>query len=158
MSEGIQADGPCEGRVHTHERTGSVSDFGNGVISRTQKSGKYGSKRGDAAGKHCAVFCAGHRAQLILKDHLVYVAVAGLESTATACRLVEQDAFISVLPLYAVKTSVEAGALKIVSIPQWEHRQAIQIALHRSKTVTPQIEGFLEELSLMMDTTLAERL
>ena len=81
-----------------------------------------------------------------------------LQSADTACRLVERESLISVLPLYTVHASVKEGKLCILNVPQWEHQQAIQMVLHRSKVITPQIEGFLQEMTLILSDILAERL
>lgn len=81
-----------------------------------------------------------------------------LQSADTACRLVERAAFASVLPLYTVKKAASDGKITILDVPQWSHYQSIQMVLHRSTAVTPQVEGILEELSIILDTALAERL
>ena len=92
--------------------------------------------------------------QVMASRRLACEPVFRLQSTATACRLVERGRFVSVLPLYAVKASVEAGKLAVLPVAGWEHRQSIQLLLHRSKAITPQIEGFLEELAAMLGTAL----
>ena len=50
---------------------------------------------------------------------------------------------------------VEAGRLRCLSVPEWELTQAVQMVLHRSKVVTPQIEGFLQELNRALHAVLA---
>ena len=62
------------------------------------------------------------------------------------------------LPLYTVKGAADAGRIAILNVPQWNHQQAIQMVLHRSKVVTPQIEGLLEEMAAVLATALAKRL
>lgn len=96
--------------------------------------------------------------RVMAQNHLPCAPVFRLQSADTACRLVEREAFASVLPLYTVKASAEAGRLAVLDVPQWRHQQSIQMVLHRSKAVTPQIEGFLEELSATLGATLAARL
>ena len=94
----------------------------------------------------------------LAQRHLVCEPVFRLQRADTARRLLEHDSFVSVLPLYTVKASAQAGKLKILNVPEWDHRQAIQMVLHQSKAITPQIEGFLEELALILGEVLAQRL
>ncbi|MBO5556029.1 MAG: LysR family transcriptional regulator [Oscillospiraceae bacterium] len=96
--------------------------------------------------------------RMLAQHHLVCEPVFRLQSADTARRLVERAPFVSVLPLYTVKASAEAGTLCILNVPHWEHRQRIQTVLHRSKVATPQIEGFLQELQRILTQILAERL
>ena len=53
-----------------------------------------------------------------------------------------------------MRTDVEAGRLRLLHIPAWELTQSVQMVLHRSKVITPQIEGFLTELSAALDAVL----
>lgn len=81
-----------------------------------------------------------------------------LQSADTARKLVEREAFLSLLPLYTVQASVQTGCLCILPVPEWSHTQSVQLVLHRSKALTPQIEGFLEELQLTLGEALARKL
>ena len=84
--------------------------------------------------------------QEITRQHLNCEPVFRMQSTSTACRLASCGPFVSVLPFYAVRTAVDQGLIRILSVPQWNHQQTIPFVLHRSKALTPQIEGILEEL------------
>ena len=81
-----------------------------------------------------------------------------LQSAEAARRLVEREPFLSLLPLYTVHSSVQEGRLHILSVPEWMQTQRVQLVLHHSKVITPQIEGFLEELRDVLIHTLTERL
>ena len=94
----------------------------------------------------------------LAQRHLECQPVFRLESTDTARRIVEQGDFLSVLPLYAVGSSAKEGKIKILNVPQWKHSESVQMVLHKSKVVTPQIEGFLQEMAAILKATLAERL
>ena len=96
--------------------------------------------------------------RVLAQDHLDCEPVFRLESAAAACRLVEREALVSVLPLYTVSDSVKKGKLRVLDVPRWRHQQAIQLVLHRSKVITPQIEGILEELKKALGEILVERL
>ncbi len=91
--------------------------------------------------------------------HLDCAPFLRLQSADTARRLVEQEAsFLSVLPLYTVQKSVQEGKLCVLRIPGWQYTQSVQLVLHRNKALTPQIEGFLRELRLVLGAALSRRL
>ena len=81
-----------------------------------------------------------------------------LQSADTARRLVEREPFFSLLPLYTVNSAIHEGRLVVIDVPELAQSQKVQLALHHSKVVTPQIEGFLEELRDVLLSALAERL
>ena len=81
-----------------------------------------------------------------------------LESADTARRLVERDSFLSFLPLYTVRTSIHSGRLCALETEDCQLTQFVQLVLHRSKVLTPQIEGFLEELRYTLAGALSYRL
>jgi len=78
-----------------------------------------------------------------------------LPSASAARELLLDGPFVSLLPWYTVRADVEAGRLCLLHIPAWELTQSVQMVLHRSKVITPQIEGFLTELSGALDAVLA---
>ena len=81
-----------------------------------------------------------------------------LQSADAALRLVERAAFISLLPLYSVQSAIQSGSVKCLYVPQWNGTQYVQMVLYRGKTITPQIQGFLEELAAVLDDDLPQRL
>ena len=81
-----------------------------------------------------------------------------LQSADTAVRLVERGPFISLLPLYSVQAAVQAGSLSRLNVPEWKGTQFVQMVLYRGKAITPQIRGFLEELSAILNDILPKRL
>ena len=93
--------------------------------------------------------------QELTRQHLNCEPVFRMQSTGTVCRLASCGPFVSVLPFYAVRTAVDQGLLRILSVPQWSHQQTIPFVLHRSKALTPQIEGILEELYAEMSSIIA---
>ncbi|MDD3141213.1 MAG: LysR substrate-binding domain-containing protein, partial [Lachnospiraceae bacterium] len=78
--------------------------------------------------------------------HIEFHPFLKLQSADMARRMVEKDTFLSVLPLYAVQTSVEHKGIHILNIPESNQVQSVQMVLHTNKVMTPQIEGFMEEL------------
>lgn len=93
--------------------------------------------------------------QELAARHLDCDPVFRLQSTQMALRMVERGEFIAVLPLYAVREAVKDGRAVLLNIPEWKKHQAIQILLHRSKFMTPQISGLLEELKRVLDNVLS---
>lgn len=81
-----------------------------------------------------------------------------LQSANAARKLVEREPFVSLLPLYSVQAAVRDGSIVCLDVPEWRSTQHVQMVLHRSKVVTPQIQGFLEELCFVLGDALAERL
>ena len=69
-----------------------------------------------------------------------------LQSAEMALRLVQEGPFLSVLPDYAVRRAMEEGLVRVLPIPDLQLVQQVQMVLWRTKVVTPQIQGFLEEL------------
>lgn len=81
-----------------------------------------------------------------------------LQSADAALRLVERGCFVSVLPLYSVQSAVQAGTLRCLHVPEWKGTQYVQMVLYRGKAITPQIQGFLEELAAILNDTLHKQL
>lgn len=77
-----------------------------------------------------------------------------LPSASAARDLLLSGTYLSLLPWYTVRADVETGHLKLLSVPAWDLNQSVQMVLHRSKVVTPQIEGFLSELSRVLTSAL----
>lgn len=97
--------------------------------------------------------------RFLARSHLNCEPFLRLQSADTARRLVEREpSFISVLPLYTVRNSIQSGTLCVLNLPEWQHTQSVQLVLHRNKALTPQIEGFLQELRLVLGKVLTHRL
>lgn len=97
--------------------------------------------------------------RFLARSHLDCEPFLRLQSADTARRLVEQEpSFVSVLPLYTVQSAVREGRLCVLELPAWRYTQSVQLVLHRNKALTPQIEGFLQELRLVLGNVLSHRL
>lgn len=92
--------------------------------------------------------------ELLARQNVVVQPFLKLQSTEKACRLVEKGCCLSLLPLYAVKTVAEQGKIRILRILGEEQMQSVQIVLHKSRVVTPQLKGFMEEVRVVLDTAL----
>ena len=92
----------------------------------------------------------------LAERHLEYRPVFRLQSAQTAVHMVQQGPFVTALPYYAVKTALVDGSIKLVNIPEWKEQQAVQIVMHRSRMLTPQLAGFLEELERSLTLLLDE--
>ena len=73
-----------------------------------------------------------------------------LQSAQTALRVIRQEAFATLLPLYAVMAAAGEGQVKLLKVSGWEATQMVQTVLHRSRVLTPQVIGFLEELDRLL--------
>lgn len=93
--------------------------------------------------------------QELARRHLTCEPVFRVQSTAAACRMIEQETLISVLPLYAVREAAAAGRVRILHVPEWQHTQAIQLLQHKTHARTPQIEGLLEALAVSLEEKLS---
>lgn len=89
--------------------------------------------------------------QLLAGHQIALHSFLKLQSTDMACRLVERGNYLSVLPFYAVRAAVEKGNVKILHLPGEKQMQAVQIVLHESKVMIPQIEGWMEELKMILE-------
>ena len=92
----------------------------------------------------------------LLRQHLECRPVFRLQSAQTALRVVMKDAFATVLPLYSVKPAAKAGRVTVLNLPEWKCSQSVQAVLHKSKVLTPQISGYLEELDKALDCILEQ--
>lgn len=82
----------------------------------------------------------------LIQHQVEYRPFLRLPSAAAARELILEGNFISQLPLYTVKPYVKTGQLCILNLPEWNVHQSVQVILHRSKVITPQIDGFLSQL------------
>ena len=92
---------------------------------------------------------------VLAQHHVEYSPFLRLPSANTARELILEEDFISLLPLYTVQSYVKTGRLCILNVPEWELCQSVQMILHRSKVVAPQIDGFLSELRTALTKVLA---
>ena len=99
-----------------------------------------------------------HFEQVLADLHLSCQPFLRLKSADTARRLVQRDNFVSQLPLYTVQDAVREGTLCILDVPEFAQTQSVQLVHHRSKVITPQMEGFLEELQQVLEDILIHKL
>lgn len=98
-----------------------------------------------------------HFEHFLAQHHVECEPFLRLPSASSARTLLLKGSFMSLLPWYTVRDDVGHGRLKLLSIPELGITQSVQIVLHRSKVVTPQIEGFMSELSLALDELLSSK-
>ena len=77
-----------------------------------------------------------------------------LQSTDMARKLVETGDFLSVLPLYTVNKYISEGSIRIIEIPEFDFTQYIQIVINKPKVITPQMNGFTEEIEEILKSIL----
>lgn len=96
--------------------------------------------------------------RVLASHHLACLPFLRLQSADTARRLAERGPFLTLLPLYTVQASIHSGKLCQLTVPEWTGSQYVQMVLYHSKSITPQIQGFLEELQFALGNILAEKL
>jgi len=87
-----------------------------------------------------------HFQRIMASHYIEYHSFLKLQSADMARSLVEKGSFLSVLPLYSVKDSVIQGKICILDIPELKQVQSVQLVFHINKVLTPQVQGFTEEL------------
>lgn len=91
--------------------------------------------------------------EFLARRHITIRPFLKLQSAEKACRLVEKGSCLSLLPLYAVGAAAERGKVCILRVAGAEQTQSIQIVLHKSHVVTPQLKGFMEEIQKALEWT-----
>lgn len=92
-----------------------------------------------------------HFQNRMAENNMKFQSFLKLQSSSMACHLVENANYLSVLPYYSVVKSSEQGKVKILNVNNFSYTQFVQIILHKNKIIIPQIEGFLEELSIALE-------
>ncbi|HIQ78493.1 MAG TPA: LysR family transcriptional regulator [Candidatus Scatomorpha intestinavium] len=77
-----------------------------------------------------------------------------LQSARMARNIVEDSGYLSYLPLYAVQKSVAAGKIVPLKLLDYTQTEYIQVVLHSGRIITPQIQGFLEDATAVLENTL----
>jgi len=77
-----------------------------------------------------------------------------MQSCDMARQLVENSDYVSLLPFYSVKESVGSGKLVVLQVPELEISQKVQVIYCSQKFITPQISGFIEESTAVLNTLL----
>ena len=77
-----------------------------------------------------------------------------MQSCDMARQLVENSDYVSLLPFYSVKESVGEGKLAVLQVPELEISQKVQVIYCSQKFITPQIAGFMEEATGVLNDLL----
>ena len=77
-----------------------------------------------------------------------------MQSCDMARQLVENSDYVSLLPFYSVKESVGDGKLAVLQVPELEISQKVQVIYCSQKFITPQIAGFMEEATGVLNDLL----
>lgn len=116
----------------------SIKDISNQEFILVEESAPYNSSF-----QHCAAL-----------NNIEIDLFLQLQSTKMARKLVSSGSYISVLPIYTVKKSIEDGDIKILNIPEFSLKQQVQIVVYKNKILTPQMNGFIEESKYILDSIL----
>ncbi len=70
-----------------------------------------------------------------------------LDGTDMALRLLEHNPYLTVLPLYAAASQVEAGSIVVLPLSDCHMEQTLQLVHHKDKVITPQIRVMAEVIA-----------
>lgn len=93
-----------------------------------------------------------HFLSVMAAQHITLKPFLTLQSADTATRLVSKGNFVSILPLYTVMQASKQHLVHILPIKDFHDTPSIQMVLHANKVMTPQIEGFLQEIRTTIET------
>lgn len=98
-----------------------------------------------------APYIVNFQSALAAKDIILHPFLT-LQSASTATRLVSQGNFLAILPLYTVSQPAAHGLVRILPIQDFRDTPNVQMVLHANKVMTPQVEGFLQEIRKVIES------
>jgi len=99
-------------------------------------------------------YCANFRNEMAKRGIEAQIA-ARIPSATLACRLVAQGNFLTVLPACIARLTRFHEELVILNVTDYRQMQYVQAICHPNKVLTPQVEGFLEALRVVIDDVLS---
>lgn len=92
-----------------------------------------------------------HFYEMFEKKNLYINPILTLQDPEIAVNLLLKGRYVSFLPMYAIREKIQSGELCPIEISGFEEFQSVQIITHKGKTVTPVLNGFLEETKKVYD-------
>lgn len=96
--------------------------------------------------------------QILSEHHTLISPFLKLQNANMARELVKKGMFLSVLPYYAIRQAVQEGSICVLRLPGAKQMQSVQIILHSSKVVIPQMEGLMQAMREVLHKEVAESL
>ena len=92
-------------------------------------------------------------ASCFAEQELELKTAAKVPSGYMACKMIHMDGFLSILPVCSVLTSRYHEELAVLRVTDFCESRYVQVLCHPDKILTPQVEGFLQELIRVIDET-----
>ncbi len=80
----------------------------------------------------------------LAKRNLFATPAIEIANTDTIMRLTRTSNYVTMLPLFEVRKSIQEGSLKQINVPECEFNQWSQLAYLKGKAMTPQLQVFID--------------
>ncbi len=80
----------------------------------------------------------------LAKRNLFVTPSIEIANTDTIMRLIRTSDYVSMLPVFEVRKSLQEGTLKAINVPECEFNQWSQLAYLKGKAMTPQLQVFID--------------
>lgn len=80
----------------------------------------------------------------LAKRNLFVTPSIEISNTDTIMRLIRTSDYVSMLPVFEVRKSLQEGTLKAINVPECEFNQWSQLAYLKGKAMTPQLQVFID--------------
>ena len=80
----------------------------------------------------------------LAKRNLFVTPSIEIANTDTIMRLTRTSNYVTMLPVFEVRKSIEEGSLKKINVPECEFNQWSQLAYLKGKAMTPQLQVFID--------------
>lgn len=80
----------------------------------------------------------------LAKRNLFVTPSIEIANTDTIMRLTRTSNYVTMLPVFEVRRSLQEGSLKAINVPECEFNQWSQLAYLKGKAVTPQLQLFID--------------
>lgn len=67
-----------------------------------------------------------------------------IANTDTIMRLTRSSNYVTMLPIFEVRKSIQEGSLKMINVPECDFNQWSQLAYLKGKAMTPQLQVFID--------------
>ncbi|MBQ3537507.1 MAG: substrate-binding domain-containing protein, partial [Clostridia bacterium] len=80
----------------------------------------------------------------LAKRNLFVTPSIEIANTDTIMRLTRTSNYVTMLPVFEVRKSIEEGSLRKINVPECEFNQWSQLAYLKGKAMTPQLKVFID--------------
>lgn len=80
----------------------------------------------------------------LAKRNLFVTPSIEIANTDTIMRLTRASNYVTMLPIFEVRKSIQEGSLKMINVPECDFNQWSQLAYLKGKAMTPQLQVFID--------------